>query len=102
MNNNIIKFKYNMNPDLVLLCKENIIEYDYTFLYGAMHEDITNSLNHASLYLICEDKTIQGNQFYANPLAIVANNDKQEIINFFILSNHLTYYTNEEIKELHK
>lgn len=75
----IIRFKYNMNPDLIKLCREAIIEYDYDYLYGAMHRDISNQLNHASLYLICQDKEIQGNQFYANPLAIVAKNDVEAI-----------------------
>lgn len=76
----MVKFIYNVKQNLQSLIKSTIADYDdYSKLVGYVDEGRIGSLEHTSVYLVCEMKYTDTLMVYTNPLAIIAKNDIEAV-----------------------
>lgn len=70
-----IKFKYKIPNNLLPLVNATVVDYGLDYIYGFMPKDLSEKLNHCSLYMICEFEFINDLQVWRNPVAIVGRNE---------------------------
>ena len=83
---NFIKFKYTLRPELAVLVQQQVLNYPNSWLYGYMNRGLINRLKHCSMYLITELEVRSGINIYLNPVAIVASNDGEAMTYYHSLS----------------
>jgi hypothetical protein len=88
MNDEFIKFRYTVKPELAILMQQQISDYGADWIYGYLDRGLTGRLRHCSMYLVTELNDKYGVSVYSNPVAIVAPNDVQAMSYYREITNN--------------
>ena len=95
----MIRFKYNINGNLLPLIRSEMVDFVQDFIVGYLDEGYATQLNRCNLYLCCDYKYENYQHIYSNPIGIVAPNQQMAAVIYSTIYNGKDCFIHSILKD---